>query len=204
MSKAVCFSKIEFTEVIRYGNPYNSVLGLNLVEQELSYQVFQWKRAMPAIQGYKTEILAGHEFSENVSYPAKVIRNEKTGFKPRVLKCDNLEPEVIFSYGRKLSKTEYDKICSLCVVDDYLPFREKEMSMDDEGYVGYRDEVCLYFCGITDSYVPIIQLPMSYFYDKEHMWPSERLYRYLITQLFEHDKKLKGWYMPYGGCSLLF
>ena len=203
MSKATCFSKIEFTEIIGDGNP-DSVIGLNLIERELTYQVFHWKHLMPAIQGYKTEVLAGHEFSWDVSYPARVIKNEKTGFKPKLLKCDNWEPEVIFAYGRKLTNEEFETICSLCVVDDYLPFRDKKMSMDDEGYAGYRDEVRLYFCGITDSPIPMIRFPMSYFYDEEHMWPSERLYRYLITQLFDKDKKLKGWYTTYGGYSLFF
>ena len=201
MSRQPHFARIEFTETIGYGNP-DSVLALNLVEKEISYQVFHWKRLMPAIQGFKTEILAGREFSWDVSSPARAIRNEKTGFKPRLIKCDNWEPEVIFSYGRKLSNEEFEKICSLCVVDDYLPFCGRIMSMDDKGYVGYRDEVRLQFCGITDSYIPMIQFRMSYFYDEAHIWPSERLYRHLITSIFDHDKTLKGWYTSYGGHSL--
>lgn len=202
MSKAICFSKIEFAETIGYGNS-NSVIGLNLEERELTYKVFRWKKLIsPVIQGYHTEVYAGREYSSNVSYPAVQIRNEKTGFKPRLVKCDSWETEVDFSYGRKLTNEEYEEICSLCVVSDYLPFRDREMSMDDEGYVGYRDEVRLHFCGITDSYIPMIQLPMSYFYDADHMWPSERLYRYIIKNIFDRDKKLKGQYTPYGGCSL--
>lgn len=201
MSKPNHFAKIEFTETIGYGNP-DSVLTINLVEREISYQVFRWKLLMPAIQGYKTEILHGREFSWDFRYPARVIRNEKTGFLPRLIKCDSWESEVIFSFGRKLSSGEFDKICSLSIVDDYLPFCGRTMLMEDEGYVGYRDEVRLDFCGITDSYIPMIQFPMSYFYDEAHIWPSEKLYRYLITSIFEREKALKGWYTSYGGHSL--
>ena len=201
MSTPIYFAKIEFTETIGYGNP-DSLLSLNLVEREISYQVFRWKRLMPAIQGVKTEILAGREFSWDVCYPARVIRNEKTGFKPRTIKCNNWEPEIVFSYGRKLSKEEYDQICTLCLVNDYIPYCGRTMSMDDKGFVGYRDEVRLDFCGTTDSYIPMVQLRMSYFYDEVHMWPSERLYRYIITNIFDRESVLKGWYTSYGGYSL--
>ena len=65
------------------------------------------------------------------------------------------------------------------------------MSMGDEGYIGYRDEINTYFTGITNSYIPKLDLPMDYFYDEEHIWPSEKLYRYLVKTFFEGNKKLK-------------
>ena len=45
--------------------------------------------------------------------------------------------------------------------------------MDDEGFIGYRDEIKVSFCGVTDSYIPYIELPMNYYYDEKHIWPSE-------------------------------
>ena len=65
--------------------------------------------------------------------------------------------------------------------------------MNDEGYIGYRDEINTYFTGITNSYIPKLDLPMDYFYDEEHIWPSEKLYRYLVKTFFEGNKKLKKW-----------
>lgn len=41
--------------------------------------------------------------------------------------------------------------------------------MEDPGYCGYRDEVKLGFVGLTDSYVPMIKLPMSYYYNEEYI-----------------------------------
>ena len=29
---------------------------------------------------------------------------------------------------------------------------------------------------------------MNYYYDEEHIWPSEKLYRYLIKKYFEGNK----------------
>lgn len=76
------------------------------------------------------------------------------------------------------------------------------MEMGEEGYIGYRDEVDLYFRAVTDSYIPLLELSMGYYYDEEHIWPSERLYRYLVKTFFEGDKRLRGWGPTYGGFSL--
>ena len=78
------------------------------------------------------------------------------------------------------------------------------MSMDDDGYIGYRDEIQLEFTGITDSYIPKIELPMYYYYDDAHIWPCERFYRYLAYTYMNNNKKLKGWFTTYGGSSLFF
>ena len=63
--------------------------------------------------------------------------------------------------------------------------------MQDEGYIGYRDEVQMCFRGVTDSYIPLLELPMNYYYDEEHIWPSEKLYRYLVTNFLEKNNKTK-------------
>lgn len=54
MTGAVYFSQIEYREVIGDGNR-SSIMLLNIPERELSYQVYDWKRQMPAIEGVQTE-----------------------------------------------------------------------------------------------------------------------------------------------------
>ena len=56
-----------------------------------------------------------------------------------------------------------------CNALDFEPYRNREMSMDDEGYCGYRDEVNVSFTGITDSYISMIKLPMDYYDDEDHI-----------------------------------
>lgn len=203
MSKPVYFSKIEYVESIGYGRR-NSVILLNLVEKELSYQVFEEKRQMPVIQGIETEIWFGKEHTYGVSYPARIVRNSQTGFKDKLLKCNFCEKNVVFSKGFKLKNNQIKAILPYCNALDFEPYRNREMSMNDEGYAGYRDEVSLKFRAITDDYIPMIELPMSYYYDKEHIWPSEKLYKYIITNFFSNNKEMKGWYTEYGGHSLFF
>ncbi len=203
MSKPIYFSKIEYTESIGYGRR-SSVILLNLVEKELAYQVFEEKRQMPAIQGGGTKVLLGKEHAYNVSYPARNIRNSQTEFKNKLLKCNFREINVIFSKGFKLNENQINAILPYCNALDFEPYRNRKMSMSDEGYAGYRDEVSLKFRAITDDYIPMIELPMSYYYDKEHIWPSEKLYKYLITNFFSSNKEMKGWYTEYGGYSLFF
>lgn len=83
LKDAIYFSKIEYREVTEYGNT-SSILVLNIPEQELSYQVFKWKRQMPAIEGMQTEARNGHIWSNDIAIPARRISNERTGFEPRI------------------------------------------------------------------------------------------------------------------------
>lgn len=43
------------------------------------------------------------------------------------------------------------------------------MSINDEGFIGYRDEIKGYFTGVTDSYIPNMEWDMSYYYDEKHI-----------------------------------
>ena len=203
MSQPIYYSKVEFREEIGYGRRTNIIL-LNLPAKELSYQVFCYRQRMPAVQGTITAQLRTGQYTFDTSSPAMYISNEKTGFKPRLLKCDALEQEVVFSYGIKLTDAQYKKLLPYCNALDFEPYRNREMSMDDDGYMGYRDEVRMYFSAITDSPIPMIELPMYYYYDEAHIWPSEKLYRYLVKNFFDKDKTLKDHYIPYGGLSLFY
>lgn len=203
MSENVYFSKIEFREYIGY--TLNSILLLDLVEGSLAYQVYEAKKQIPVpvITGIKTEEFMGHVLESNIRKPAMRMKNGKTGFKSVLLVDDIDVKEVVFSYTHKFSEYEIKELLLLCNALDFETYRDRKMSMDDEGYCGYRDEVSLYFKGVTDSYIPEIELPMDYFYDEEHIWPSEKLYRYVIKN-FMNDKRLKDRVVSYGGLSLFF
>ena len=201
MADTVYFSKIEYCEVIGYGNT-TSIMLLNIPEQELSYQVYDWKRQMPAIEGMQTKEINKYTWTYDIALPAKKIRNGKTGFEPQFIRDEEYNPEITFSYAIKLTDDQMQMLLPYCKVSDFEPFRNRKMEMGEEGYIGYRDEVQLYFRAVTDSYIPLLELPMDYYYDEKHIWPSEKLYRYLVKTYFEGDKKLRGWGTTYGGFSL--
>ena len=203
MADAIYFSKVEYREVIGYGNT-SSIMFLNIPERELSYQVYDWKRQMPAIEGVQTEQWGEHTWTDGIAIPAKRIINEKTGFEPQMIMDEQYEPEIAFSHAIKMTDEQMEALLPYCNALDFEPYRNREMKMGEEGYIGYRDEVHLYFRAITDSYIPLLELPMNYYYDEEHIWPSERLYRYLVKTFFEGKKKLRGWGPTYGGLSLFF
>lgn len=203
MQKPIYFSKVEFREGTGFMNIDNTIL-LNLPARELSFQSFKWKKQMPAIQGRETDEFWGRECTYDTSYPARVISSEHTDFKPKLFKTDQYEQEVVFSYGIKLSDQQYEALLPLCNAYDFEPFRGRKMVMGEEGYVGYRDEIRLYFRAITDSHIPMLELPMEYYYDEAHIWPSEKLYRHIIKNIFDKEKKMRSWYTSYGGCSLFF
>lgn len=203
MSDVVYFSKIEYREVIGCGNT-SSIMLLNIPERELSYQVYDWKRQMPAIEGVQSEQWGEHTWTHSIAIPAKIIKNEKTAFEPQMIKDGQYEPEIVFSHAINLVDEQMEALLPYCNALDFEPYRNREMKMGEEGYIGYRDEVHLYFKAITDSYIPLLELPMNYYYDEEHIWPSERLYRYLVKTFFEGNKKHRGWGPTYGGFSLFF
>ncbi len=125
---------------------------------------------------------------------AKWISSEKTNFKPALFKDEHYEQEIVFSYGIKLTEQQLEKLLPLCNALDFEPFRNREMVMGEDGYCGYRDEVRVQFRGITNSHIPLLELPMYYYYDSEHIWPSEKLYHHIIKNIFDKQKKMKGWY----------
>ena len=202
MSETAYFSKIEFQEFI--GLKRLNILFLNLQEKELSYQVFARKLKMPAIEGIGYIDCNGAKYQHDLSWPAILISNKKTGFKSKLVKTELFEQTELFSYGIKLTDKQMCDLLPYCNALDFEPFRNRKMSMKDDGYIGYRDEVQMRFRAITNSHIPLIELPMDYYYDERHIWPSEKLYRYLLTTFFENNRKTEKWITSYGGFSLFF
>jgi hypothetical protein len=201
MGKPIYFSKIEFVENIGYGKR-TSVISLNLVEKELGYQVFEEKHRAPVIQASISVEFYGKRHNYDVGYPACKIRNEQTEFKEKLIKLEDFEEDVVFSYGIKLSDSQFRKILPYCNALEFEPFRNKEMLWSDEGIIGMRDLCSLNFKAVTDDYIPMIELPMILYYEDALMWPSEKLYKHIITEIFDKDKNIKGLYTSYGGFSL--
>ncbi len=50
------------------------------------------------------------------------------------------------------------------------------------------------------DYMPLLELPMGIYYDEEHIWPSEKLYRYLVKTFFKRKRLRRG--PLYGRSSL--
>ena len=190
MDEHIYFSKIMFTEGYIYDKP-RSVILLDLPQRELSYQVFSWKHNNPVIQGLKKDELmaklSGKEWIESHSSPAKIIKNDKTNFQATLVEDYCLGTLIEFNYGIRLSQSQYEALLPYCNALDFEPYRNKEMSMKDEGFAGYRDEITVSFAAVTDSYIPYLKLPMNYYYDEEHIWPSEKLYRYIYKTFLNND-----------------
>lgn len=203
MKEAIYFSKVEYTEYLVHSNRPISIMLLNIPEQELSYQTYHWKRQMPAIEGEETVRIGDFQLKNRIEKPARSIRNAKLGFVSTTIVDEEYEPEVIDSYGIRLTDEQIKELLPYCNAIDFEPYRDKKMSMDDEGYVGYRDELQLHFRAITDSYIPLLELPMDYYYDEKHIWPNEKLYRYLVKTFLEGNKRIKG-NRPYYGAGSLF
>ena len=159
---------------------------------------------MPSIQGVAYRKCNEVRYQYDLSWSAQLISNEKTGFKSRLFKTEPYEQTELFSYGIKLTDEQVCNLLPYCNALDFEPFRNREMSIKDDGYIGYRDEVQMRFRAITNSHIPLIELPMDYYYDEQHIWPSEKLYRYLLTTFFENNKETKNWIIRYGGFSLFF
>lgn len=159
---------------------------------------------MPGMSGMQIEESFGQTWTEDVAVPIKKVRNGKNGFEERTIKDDSFEQEVVFSCGVQLTEEQMKKLLPYCDALDFEPYRDKKMSVLDEGCIAYRDEVKLYFTAISDSYIPKIELPMNYYYDDAHIWPSEKLYRYLVKTYFKGNKEVKGWGPKYFELSMCF
>ena len=109
---------------------------------------------------------------------------------------------VAWNYGIKLSEEDMEELLPMANALDFEIYRDKKQSdKRKDGYIGYRDEVSLCFTGITDSYIPKIEIPITYLYNEAHMLPTERLYKYLIEKYFS-GKKFKREGLDYGALCL--
>lgn len=204
MSEPIYFSKVEFVEY--RGTPdlvCDKIVFLNVPERELSYQVLEYKYPSPAIVRVKSVNVAGHQFTDTLGKGAKYIRNPYTN-NENVLICDDMEPEVLFSYGMKIPQKRMSELLSYCNALDFEPYRGRKPELSDEGVIGYRDEVGMRFRGITNSNIPLLELSMNYYYDEKHIWPTEKLYRYIVKTYFENNTDLKDQGPHYGGLSLFY
>lgn len=196
----IYFSIVEFQERIGYRN-IHSVIHLDIPQGELSYQVYEWKKNAPSIIGIEVIEVCGEKKSIDFMIPGKIIKSQKNNFQPEIFKDNLYEQKVIFNYGVKLSNTQKVELLKYCNAIEFEPYRNKEMSMSDPGYIGYRDEVSIKFVGITNSYIPKMEWDMSYYYDEDHIWPSEKLYRYLLKRYLQNEET-KGWVSSYGAFSI--
>ncbi len=196
--KPIYFSKIQFTERLRD----KSILFVDVDKGEVSYQRYRRRQLPPSIKGTKSEWFMGKDYHYDFNAPGVFMKNAKTDFNA-VMFEEFDDEDVVFSYGIKLSEAEHKELLKYCNALEFEPYRNKKMSMKDVGYCGYRDEISVSFIGVTDSYIPKMELPMEYYYDEEHEWPQERLYRYLVNKLSTH-KKMKNTMHGYGSFSLPF
>lgn len=169
----------------------DKVIFLDLPNRELSVQIIRYNipisyRLLALEAGWRLNSRA-----EEIK-PRIDICAGKNGMQRTKAIADNSTSKVIFSKGIKLTEEQINELLPYCNALDFEPFRNRTMSMADPGYRGYRDEYTMWFQGITDSYMPIIELPMEYLYDEKHTWPSERLYQFLREKYIKNNKKLSG------------
>lgn len=191
----VYFSKVEFHEcfwMFRKGMPYfgdEKIIFLDLVNRELSVQVIRTGQDL-------SNRIYSLEAGWRIGYPNEEakqminIRTGKNGMKSIQVQANDMSSKVVLSKGIMLTDRQMEELLPYCNALEFEPFRNRKMSMKDPGYRGYRDEVTVWFRGITDSYIPKIELPMDYVFDEKHTWPSEKLYEYIVDKLIKPNKKL--------------
>ena len=212
VSNPIYFTKVQFDSGFwgEFGGE-ERILLLDLVNKELSYQVFKtFDKTTAIIDSYP----ALEEFvfpdGTKIQYYPRVprssgvyMKNGKTGFKSIFLHEIPIGKELIFSHGIKLSDEQISLLKPYCDANEFEKYRNREMKSYEEGYIGYRDEIHMKFYGVSNSHLPIINLPMDYYYDEKHIWPSEKLYRYICENIISKDKILQK-YISYGSYSLFF
>lgn len=191
----VYFSKIEFHEsfhMYRKGMPIwgdEKIIFLDIPNQELSVQIIRTGEDLShRIYAKEAGWRLGYH-NEEVKQMLN-IHAGKNGIQTVQANAEELSSKVIFSKGIKLTSEQMKELLPYCNALDFEPFRDRKMSMNDPGYRGYRDEISMWFKGITDSYIPKIELPMDYVYDDKHTWPSERLYQFIWEKYIKDNKKL--------------
>lgn len=196
MNKPIYFSKIEFREQVAHR--LNSNLLIDLDEGALAYQVYDSspRDKAPAITRIEHEEVLGEIRSYKMGKPGMRMKNFHTGFEYTMLVDDECEEEVIFSYIHRFCETEKRELLPYCNALDFEPYRDRGISPDDKGYSGYKDDVDVTFIGITDSYIPMIKLPLDRYCDEDCIVPCVELYFYILRK-YLNGKKLREWVKLY-------
>lgn len=153
---------------------------LNIPMRELIYEKNRYVRKTHCIDSLQTVKIGDIEKTLWLPKSVVLMRNGKTKFKPVLLEDDSDERVITFSKGIRLSNKDMEVVLPYCNVDLFEPYVGRRMSMDDPGFAGYRDEVRMRFEATSYYGTPHIKLPMDYFYDEKHTWPTERLYECII------------------------
>ena len=186
MGEAIYFTKVEFTQY-EINRCVTKIILLDLEQKELSWQRFVTK---PKIRRSVQDVHYMELDDGTIAFngQAKVIKNAKTNFKPHLIRDDEYENIVTHIYAVELSDEQMEEILPFCNALDFEPYRNKE-AWDDVGHNGgYRDEQEVVFRGYSNSYLPLIEIPMTAINEKR---PNEKLYRYLWKTYFEGNKKIK-------------
>lgn len=193
MTKPIYYTKVLFVE--RHREEQRTLI--DLVNRNLSFGVYNH---IPKL----SPIADGYIINDIGNFHVKIVNNCKTGFKDEIVTNYRCTTKEVFLKGFELSDNTMNNLLKLCNALEFEPYRDKEPTMFEPGFIGYRDETSLRFTGITNSYLPKLDINMCYFYDKEHTPPTEKLYRYVYKNILEHDKECSKWLIGYGGLSLFF
>ena len=120
MQEPIYFSKVMYVEKLIYRKPH-SVIILDLIQNELVYEVISWKSNMPVIQGTREEEWLSRIQQCSFAAPAKFIRSGKTNFEPVLIQDETYEKEIIFQYGVKLNQQQFKALLPYCNALDFEP-----------------------------------------------------------------------------------
>lgn len=109
--KPICFSKVEFVELVGYGCERRIML-LDLAQAELSYQVLRRKKSkMSVIEGVETVGTGKYTFTYQFGRPACVAKSGKNDFRGQLIAIEDDACELIFSCGIKLNAVQLQYRC---------------------------------------------------------------------------------------------
>lgn len=108
-----------------------------------------------------------------------------------IIKYSTATGDVIDSEGIELNDHEMEEILPMCNALEFEKYRDMEPDMSAPGFEAYLDEgASRKFIGITDSYIPMMEMSMDYSFNKKHQWPTEKIYNYLCQRCVEGKKKI--------------
>lgn len=111
-----------------------------------------------------------------------------------IIKYSIVTGDVIDSECIVLSDHEMEQILPLCNALEFEKYRDMEPDESSSGFEAYLDDgASRKFIGITDSYIPMMEISMNYSFNKKHQWPTEKIYNYLCQKYVKGKKRFKGW-----------
>lgn len=202
LAEPVYFTKFQFVTEDCSSRPLR-ILYVDLLERIIVQESYVRKQNIPAAGEYKKGSYNNYfgsthfDLENSCGKPYRVIKSGKhnRGIKANL---ETFEYDIAESNKTKLTDKDIEILLPFCNALEFFPYNGiYEVSLDSYLFNDInRKSYMQKFIGVTNSYVPKIEIQMNYARKENHSWPPDKLlFDCILKNFFCYEKRCGYFYM---------